>query len=385
MPLFEGLAYAGDKNVVVLDIGKAYTKCGVAGEMCPRCIIPSELKKDKNRQVKKLWEYQSEEELFENLKEFLFILYFRYLLINPKDRRIVVCESLMCPALFRETLARVLFQHFEVVSVLFSPGHLTTVLTLGITTGLVMDVGYSETLVVPVYEGIPILKAVQSLPVAGKAIHRNIFKLVAENGKVRSGDVEKPFSEVSEEILEDIKVRCCFVTRWDRAKKVHDVTMFGADASILPPAPSDVEYPLNGNSILHIGGKVREHACEVLFEQDNEQQSITTLLLDAILQCPIDMRLELSQNIIIIGGTAMLPGFYHRIQMELQWLLTLPRYANVLALKKFHFHHTPSKPNYTAWLGGAMFGALETLPSKSISKECYAESGTLTDWCDLTS
>ena len=33
---------------------------------------------------------------------------------------------------------------------MFAPGHLTSLLTLGINTGLVMDVGYTETLVVPV-------------------------------------------------------------------------------------------------------------------------------------------------------------------------------------------------------------------------------------------
>ena len=33
---------------------------------------------------------------------------------------------------------------------MFASGHLTSLLTLGVNTGLVMDVGYTETLVVPV-------------------------------------------------------------------------------------------------------------------------------------------------------------------------------------------------------------------------------------------
>ena len=39
---------------------------------------------------------------------------------------------------------------FQVSSVMFASGHLTSLLTLGVNTGLVMDVGYTETLVVPV-------------------------------------------------------------------------------------------------------------------------------------------------------------------------------------------------------------------------------------------
>ena len=44
----------------------------------------------------------------------------------------------------------ILLSFFQVASVMFAPGHLTSLLTLGINTGLVMDVGYTETLVVPV-------------------------------------------------------------------------------------------------------------------------------------------------------------------------------------------------------------------------------------------
>ncbi|WAR19598.1 ARP10-like protein [Mya arenaria] len=275
MPLYEGISYSSDKNVVILDIGAAYTKCGLAGESCPRCIIPSQLKDDKTGQIRPLWEFKKEDELFENLKDFLFQLYFRHLLMNAKDRRVVVCESLLCPAVFRETLARVLFKHFEVGSVMFTPGHLTSLLTLGVYSGLVMDVGYTETL--------------------------------------------------------------------------------------LPAPPPDVWYPLDGDSSLHVSGKVREHACE----------------------CPIDTRVKLSQNIVITGGTSQLPGFLHRVQLELQKLLREPRYSNILAVKKFKYHVPPCKANYTAWLGGAMFGSLETLPSKSVSRDQYIETGKISDWCSL--
>ncbi|XP_045167869.2 actin-related protein 10-like [Mercenaria mercenaria] len=387
MPLYEG--YTSDKNVIIFDFGTAYTKCGVAGEMCPRCVIPSKLKDEKTGKVRKLWVYKTEDELFENLKDFLFNLYFRHLLINPKDRRMVVCESLLCPASFRETLARVLFKHFEVGSVMFTPCHLTAMLMLGTNTGLVMDVGYNEALVVPVYEGIPVLKAIQSLPVASKAVHERSKQILLSDGKVKTGGIEKPVAEqpdcLTEDILEDIKVRCCFTTKFDRAKKIHRVTMFGEDESSLPTPPPSVQYPLDGGSVLHVDGKVREHACEVMFEQDNEQQSIATLLLDAIIQSPIDMRVELSHNIVIIGGTALLPGFLHRIQMELQDLIKQPRYTNVLALKKFKFHQPPAKANYTAWLGGSMFGALDTLASKSVSRDQYKETGSLSDWCNIAS
>ena len=66
------------------------------------------------------------------------------------------------------------------------------------------------------------------------------------------------------------------------------------------------------------------------------------------------MRVQLSENIVITGGTTMIPGFLRRVQEELQHLIREPRYTNLLALKQFRYHTPPSKANFTAWLGGGI-------------------------------
>lgn len=70
------------------------------------------------------------------------------------------------------------------------------------------------------------------------------------------------------------------------------------------------------------------------------------------LQCPIDARKVLSENLVVIGGTAMLPGFLHRLLAEIRLLVEKPKYSSVLASKSFRIHAPPAKPNCTAWLGG---------------------------------
>lgn len=72
---------------------------------------------------------------------------------------------------FRDTLAKVMFRHFEVGSILFLPSHLATISTLGIDTALVLDVGYQEATLIPIFEGIPVLKAWQALPLSGQVVH----------------------------------------------------------------------------------------------------------------------------------------------------------------------------------------------------------------------
>ncbi|ELU15086.1 hypothetical protein CAPTEDRAFT_154792, partial [Capitella teleta] len=352
----EGLSYGGEKTAVIFDIGVAFTKCGFAAENAPQFIIPTEVRKRKTGQLVNIHKCCSEtpQDLRSVLVDFVHRLYFRQLLVNPKERCVVIVESMLTTTThFRNTLADVLFKHYEVPSVVFAPGHLVCLFTLGVSTGLIMDVGYTETTVMPVFEGTAILKAWQALPLAGKAIHDYLEASLKQSSSVEGGESgDKPISSfmdsIDESILEDIKVRCCFVTSHERA------TMYNANEVSTSPleGPPAVRYPLKGDRVATISGKIRERTCEVLFEEDCEGRSLASLILDAILQSPIDMRRTLAENLVIIGGTSMLPGFNHRLRSELYAHLKQPPYSEKLSLPAFKFHKYPAKANYVAWLGG---------------------------------
>uniref|UniRef100_A0A673WK78 Actin-related protein 10 n=1 Tax=Salmo trutta TaxID=8032 RepID=A0A673WK78_SALTR len=393
MPLFEGLGSGGEKTAVVIDLGAAYTKCGFAGETGPRFIIPSELQKPGQQQSIKVVQYNiNTEELYSNLKEFIHMLYFRHLLVNPRDRRVLIIESILCPSHFRETLTKVFFKQFEVPSVLFAPSHLMSIMSLGINSGLVMDCGYTETLVLPVYECIPILSAWEALPLGGKAIHKELDGLLVEQCTVDSDSStgqslptviaysHRPSCVVS------CPVRTCFVSDLKRGLKIQEAKFNLEGTAERPTPPPDVDYPLDGEKILHIKGPIRDSVMEMLFEQDNEEKSVATLVLDTLVKCPIDTRKALSENLVIIGGTAMLPGFLHRLLAEIRLLVDKPKYRDALATKSFRLHSPPAKPNCTAWLGGAIFGALQDiLGSRSVSRDYYNQTGRIPDWCCLSS
>ncbi|KAI0212711.1 Actin-related protein 10 [Lamellibrachia satsuma] len=401
MPLLEGFNYGGEKTAVIFDIGAAYTKCGFAGETGPRCIAPTSVNGLKKGQVINICHCTDEKELYDLLKSFFNKLYFRHLLVNPKERRVVIVESVFCPTTFRDTLAKVLFEHYQVPSLLFAPSHLVALFTLGIPSGLVIDVGQKETQVMPVFEGVLLLKAWQALPVAGEAIEKNLEAHLLEGCNVKTDQsADKPLSSVMssvpQSVLEDIKVRCCFVTKLSRAKQLQAVGQGTGDKDEVSVAamvrfwllqslhlPLGVDYPLDGSTVLHIVGKIRENACEVLFERDAEETSVATLLLEAILKSPVDARKILAENIVVTGGTSMLLGFKARLAEELRDLREKPRYKERLFVDAFKFHSPPAKENYVAWLGGAIFGALEVLPSRSVTREMYHTDPVLPDWCSL--
>ena len=73
----------------------------------------------------------------------------------------------------------------------------------------------------------------------------------------------------------------------------------------------------------------------------------------------VDLRRQLADNILVIGGTAMIPGFLHRLHSELINLVNMPTYENRLFLKELHFHSPPTQLNYAAWLGGTFSRCLK--------------------------
>lgn len=78
------------------------------------------------------------------------------------------------------------------------------------------------------------------------------------------------------------------------------------------------------------------------------------MILDAILKVGRDLRHTLAENLVLIGGTTMAPGFRARLKTELEKQLNLDRYSS-LNIKTLAFHDLPCKENYAAWLGGKNF------------------------------
>jgi len=399
MALMDLIGFGADKQAVVIDIGAMYTKVGFAGEYSPRHIIRSEISEYNSgvlntitlrdienfasdaekiscekrltdftqKPINKSEEKTKREKKVDFFKNFFHMLYFKYLLVNPKERRVVVCESMLKSVETRKLIAEILFTHFHVVSLVFVPSHLLALYSCGVETGLVVDLGYLETSVVPIFEQVPILKAVEYVNLAGKSIHEKIKSNILSDCTVQVGSEEKPahecLNDIKEQILEDIKVRCCFVGRQD---------------CTLTAQP--VNYPIDGNTTLHLNGDIRAHAFDMMFSENDDDISITTCILDAIINSPIDCRKGLAENIILIGGGAMSEGFSARMMSELKSNLKTDRYSSKLFLKKICFRKPLIPANYCAWQGGALFGALEILADRSISRERYHVNPLIPDW-----
>lgn len=273
-------------------------------------------------------------------------------------------ESVLCPSKIRNTFAKVLYCHFEVHSVYYVPLHLVSLSTLVIDTGLVIDLGYSEAVVIPVYSGVQVINAWEAQPLAAETVHEEIKeKLILDN-------VAKE-EYLTEEVIEDIKTRACFVTRRDRALKYRN------NEEITPP--KEANYPIRGDEIIHIPGLVRETAFERLFPEDEDRMGLPYIILESILKCPLDMRKALAENLFLIGGTAMATGLKDRLKHELLALSETAYYKDRLHIKEFKFHNGISQPNYTGWLGGSIYGATDMVNTGALTRENYLKDMKLPD------
>ncbi|CAG4988786.1 unnamed protein product [Colias eurytheme] len=367
MALYEGIALIQEKQAVVLDLGTDYTKFGFTGEPAPRCIIPSQFWCPTERRNKRVHDYRTTEELYDNLVHMLHLLYFRHVLVNPKERKVVVVESLFTTTQFRETLAKVLFMHYEVSGVTWWDSARLSAATLGAPIVLVVSLGAVDAEVVAVVHGVPVVHAMQAQPLGARALHAELARLLDEdNGRELDLTVQE---------LEDIKVRTCFVPS---RKLSLELSNEAALRSV-----RGAEY-VRAAGALRVSGRARALAAEPLFARDNELASLQDAVLQCIQMCPIDTRRALAENILVCGGGAALPGLVPRLRDELRHLVTLPPYKERLQSITFKFHASPCAVNISAWSGGALVGAADG-GARADQREAFLRAPRLRDWACLLS
>uniref|UniRef100_A0A1X7SXV2 Uncharacterized protein n=1 Tax=Amphimedon queenslandica TaxID=400682 RepID=A0A1X7SXV2_AMPQE len=94
-----------------------------------------------------------------------------YLIINPREYRIVIIESIVSPLNFRNTLAKALFIHFSVPHVCFLPHPSACLFSLGSSSALLIDIGLKETSIVPVFEGVSLIRSIMQTTTSTSSLY----------------------------------------------------------------------------------------------------------------------------------------------------------------------------------------------------------------------
>jgi len=97
-----------------------------------------------------------------------------------------------------------------------------------------------------------------------------------------------------------------------------------------------------------------------------ENQRLHTLCYDTITDCDLDVRKELCDNIILSGGTTLIPGLAERLQSEVQSLAPINARVRVAA---------PDDRYLAVWMGGSILASLSTFDQNWIYASSYETDG----------
>jgi len=144
------------------------------------------------------------------------------------------------------------------------------------------------------------------------------------------------------------------------------------------------KYELPDGTVLDIGAQ-RFHLSECMFQAPPRESKILGLeqgdftgvnfrgfqhmVAESVNACDVDIRKELYNNLILTGGTSLIPGFGARLTNELN--LDLPAAFKVKVV-------APSsgvERTFGAWIGGAILGSLGSFHQMWFSRQEYAEQG----------
>lgn len=95
-----------------------------------------------------------------------------------------------------------------------------------------------------------------------------------------------------------------------------------------------------------------------------------TLILNALRANDVDLHPTLLQNIVVVGGTTLMPGFLDRLQYELSKSQGIGN-----AKPKIEAPGNIAARKYSSWLGGSILASLGTFHQLWIGREEYMEVG----------
>lgn len=200
-----------------------------------------------------------------------------------------------------------------------------------------MDSGEGVTHVVPIYEGYALPHAIHRLDLAGKELTDYLTKILAQEGYIFATSAER-------EIIRDIKERLSYVAM-DISKELG----MSRESSEL-----DRRYELPDGQVITIGGASRFKCSEILFDPSRvgmESGGLHEILVRSIRRSYTDVRREMFGNVVLSGGTTLMPGFADRLAKEVSSLAPPGVRVRVIA---------PAERKFSVWIGGSILASLST-------------------------
>jgi hypothetical protein len=318
-----------DENLLIFEIGSRYMRAGFAGESSPRCVLscsPEQLRRvgdyrqytpsynPRNRRSQREADWAQSYELWtpdvrnqdlnllgDRLERLIREIETYHLMLDSRARKVALIVSAQLPRPLLELAIASLFNILQCPTVTVLPSNIMTVVGSGLRSGLVVDIGWSETNVSAVFE---------HREVSQKSSTRASKLMVREYSKLLSLDTD----EITLEEAEDVLIRL----GWCRERNQSQEGV----------SKSELTISLGPSTFHCSASKLSEPSEEILFgagrdirDLDEDNQPIHFLAYHVLLGLPIDIREACLSRIIVTGGSSNIPGLKRRLLQELKNLV----------------------------------------------------------------
>lgn len=367
----------GGMKCVVMDAGTGTTKVGYAGEDAPRSVFPSVTARSRGQDKTlyvghQVWQAPADSKLIPKYPiersvpsdwDHLELLWDHALRgeleINAEDAALVLTDAPMSVEAsskvrdMRRKMGEIAFETLGVKALTIGCQPVLSLFSTGRTRGCVVEVGEGASFTVPVFEGLALQHAILRQEIAGNDITRNLLRTLM--------DRKLPFSQKNLPEVRTIKEKVCYVAsdfkseglRYDQNAEGMSRSYELPDATVITVGPDRYKCPeilfqpqLLGTDVVGAQG-LHELCAASIGKIDTEE-----------------LRTAMYENVVLSGGSSMLPGIGDRMQNEVSALATDGATVSVI---------TDSQRKYAAWVGGSMLGSLPTIKDILITKEEYDE------------
>ena len=288
---------------------------------------------------------------WDDMEKIWWHTFYNELRVAPEEQPVLLTEAPLNPKGNREKMCSIMFESFNVPALYVGIQAILSLYSSGRTTGLVLDIGDGVSHTVPIFDGYSLPHAIMRLNKAGRDITEYLVKIITETGANFTSSAER-------DIVRTMKENLAYVALdyEEELKKVKGKSEF------------DKVYELPDGSKITIGDQ-RFRCAELLFKpslEGDESPGISDITYKSIQKSDIDIRKELGQNIVLSGGTTLLPGIQERLEKDVSALAPANTKIKVDA---------PAERRFAVWIGGSVLSSLSTFGSMWITKAEFEENG----------
>jgi len=271
--------------------------------------------------------------------------------------------------------AKTILDYSIIHSIRLIPKAIVPLYSTGCSSGVIVDMGYLNTSIIPVFNSFPMLNEMELIEIGGIHLERTLKRHIFDDNnyfkdnKPRIKNIEQLNSGVIKH-LGDLVVRSAICLNKKMAALVKSPTegtkIKGEKDNCRVDIYSDLpDFQINFTTRIDLGEKL-------FGEFESDEQNVAYSLLKVIQKIPCELRKTLVQNVVICGGTSMILGCYKRFVEEINHIIMTEEFDDIKVLKdSIKIHKVLFPRNCLTWIGASVLSSFDkfTFKNYTVTKE----------------